>query len=98
MPRGPAPLADVAGPVEETDRIYDALTIAIRDGEVGPGQRLASERKLSTDLRAPRAAVRRALQRLAAEGKIERGIGRAGSRMRSKPQPQPAPANPQASP
>jgi DNA-binding FadR family transcriptional regulator len=98
MPRGPAPLADVAGPVEETDRIYDALTIAIRDGEVGPGQRLASERKLSNDLRAPRAAVRRALQRLAAEGKIERGIGRAGSRVRSKPQPQPVPANPQASP
>jgi DNA-binding FadR family transcriptional regulator len=93
-----APLADVAGPVEETDRIYDALLIAIRDGEVGPGQRLASERKLSTDLGAPRAAVRRALQRLAAEGRIERGIGRAGSRVRAKAPPLVTAASPQASP
>jgi GntR family transcriptional repressor for pyruvate dehydrogenase complex len=77
-----APLADVAVPVAETDRVYQALRIAIRDGEVVPGQRLASERKLSSDLGAPRAAVRRALQRLTAEGLVERGLGRAGSRVR----------------
>jgi DNA-binding FadR family transcriptional regulator len=91
-------LVDVAGPVEETDRIYEALSVAIREGEIGPGRRLASERKLAIDLGAPRAAVRRALQRLAAEGRIERGIGRAGSRVRAvEPVAADAPA-PRASP
>jgi DNA-binding FadR family transcriptional regulator len=73
-------LADLSAPVDEADRVYDALRIAIRSGEVGHGQRLASERKLSSDLNAPRAAVRRALQRLTAEGMVERRLGRAGSR------------------
>ena len=76
-------LADLSEPVDEADRVYATLSIAIRDHEVGPGQRLASERKLSTDLGAPRAAVRRALQRLQAEGAVERGLGRAGSRVRN---------------
>ncbi len=76
-------LADLSAPVDEADRVYAVLRIAIRDREVGPGQRLASERKLSTDLGAPRAAVRRALQRLQAEGAVERGLGRAGSRVRN---------------
>ena len=93
-----APLADVAGPVEETDRIYDALLIAIRDGEVGPGQRLASERKLSTDLSAPRAAGRRAVQTLAGPGGIESGVGRAGSRVRAKAPAHVTAPSPQASP
>ena len=79
--------ADVSAPVDEADRVYEALRIAIRGGEIAAGQRLASERKLSADLEAPRAAVRRALQRLTAEGMVERGLGRAGSRVRD-----PAPA------
>lgn len=72
----------VSGPIDAADRVYDALQGAIRAGKVGPGRRLASERALATDLDAPRAAVRRALQRLAAEGVVERGVGRAGSRVR----------------
>ena len=80
-------LADVSAPVDEADRVYDALRIAIRSGEILAGQRLASERKLSTDLEAPRAAVRRALQRLTAEGMVERGLGRAGSRVRDPSPP-----------
>jgi DNA-binding FadR family transcriptional regulator len=45
-------LADVSAPVDEADRVYDALRIAIRGGEIVAGQRLASERKLSADLEA----------------------------------------------
>ncbi|MCM0018656.1 MAG: FCD domain-containing protein [Tagaea sp.] len=93
-----AKLPDVAGPVEEADRIYDALRIAIRDGEVAPGRRLASERKLAEDLAAPRTAVRRALQRLSAEGLVERGIGRAGSRVRQTEEVQAATTARAASP
>lgn len=78
---------DVAAPVDEADRVYEALRVAIRGGEILAGQRLASERKLSADLEASRAAVRRALQRLTAEGMVERGLGRAGSRVRSPSAP-----------
>ena len=77
------PLVNVSAPVDEADRVYEALRTAIHGGEVGPGQRLASERKLANDLDAPRASVRRALLRLTTEGMIERGIGRAGSRVRN---------------
>lgn len=77
----------ISGPIDAADRVYEALQGAIRDGSVGPGRRLASERTLATDLDAPRAAVRRALQRLTAEGVVVRGVGRAGSRVR---QPTPA--------
>lgn len=83
----PTDMADLSAPADIADRVYAAVIAAISDGDVGPGRRLASERKLSTDLNAPRAAVRRALQRLTAEGMIERGVGRAGSRV-SKPSPE----------
>ena len=79
--------ADVSATVDEADRVYNALRIAIQGGEILAGQRVASERKLSADLEAPRAAVRRALQRLMAEGMVERGRGRAGSRLRDPSPP-----------
>lgn len=81
-------LPDVSKPVDESDRVYNALRAAIARGDVQPGQRLASERTLAIDLGMPRTAVRRALQRLASEGAIERGIGRAGSRVRTAELPQ----------
>lgn len=77
-------LPDISKRVDESDRVYNALRAAISRGDVQPGQRLASERTLALDLGTPRTAVRRALQRLAHEGAIERGIGRAGSRVRAE--------------
>jgi GntR family transcriptional repressor for pyruvate dehydrogenase complex len=78
---GRAHAIDLAAPADDAARVYAALRSAIDMGTVAPGQRLASERALAIDLDAPRAAVRRAMQRLADEGVVERGIGRAGSRV-----------------
>lgn len=79
--------AAVSGPADPADGVYETLLTAIQEGTLGPGRRLASERALASDLDVPRTAVRRALQRLSAEGVVERGVGRAGSRVCS-PEPQ----------
>ena len=71
----------VALPADE--QVYAALRAGLSSGEVVPGGRLASERTLAEHFGAPRGAVRRALTRLAAEGLIERRLGRAGSRARA---------------
>jgi DNA-binding FadR family transcriptional regulator len=67
-----------APPLDEG--IYAALRAGMTSGEVAPGGRLASERALAERFGVPRGAVRRAMTRLAAEGLIERRLGRAGSR------------------
>jgi DNA-binding FadR family transcriptional regulator len=71
----------IAAPPDAADAVYALLRKAIEEGRIVGGQRLASERALAADLAAPRTAVRRALQRLTAEGLVARGLGRAGSRV-----------------
>lgn len=65
------------------EQVYAALRAALDAGEVAPGGRLLAERALAVRFGASRAQVRRALARLAAEGLIERRLGRAGSRARA---------------
>lgn len=73
----------LVGALPSDEQVYCALRAGLQAGEVAPGGRIASERALAVHFGAPRSAVRRALSRLAAEGLIERRLGRAGSRART---------------
>jgi DNA-binding FadR family transcriptional regulator len=92
----------IAGDGLTHDQVYAAMRAGLDAGEVAPGGRLASERMLVQRFGVSRGAVRRALARLAAEGLIERRLGRAGSRATAPdmrlPQRPDGPATPVASP
>lgn len=60
------------------EHIADRLVTAIALGEFVPGQRLPSERDLSSTLGVSRTTVREAVQRLAALGYVEVRRGRSG--------------------
>jgi GntR family transcriptional regulator, transcriptional repressor for pyruvate dehydrogenase complex len=60
------------------ERLADRLVTAIALGEFVPGQKLPSERELSTMLNVGRGVVREALQRLAASGYVSVKRGRNG--------------------
>lgn len=96
----PASLPEGRAPSDE--QVYSAIREGLQAGSLVPGGRLASERVLAQHFAVPRGAVRRALTRLAAEGLIERRIGRAGSRVRTLDMAPPhgvvGPAVPVASP
>jgi len=53
------------------DEVYDQLLAELLDGEIGPGESLPSERRLSEVLGVSRPAIREALQRLAHAGLVE---------------------------
>ncbi|MDQ0382668.1 FadR/GntR family transcriptional regulator [Amycolatopsis thermophila] len=52
------------------------VTEGTRDGSLGPGAKLPTERALVERLSAPRSAVRRALEALERDGLVERHVGR----------------------
>ncbi len=60
------------------ERIAERLVTAIALGEFEPGQRLPTERDLSTTLEVSRTTVREALQRLQAAGYVTTRRGRGG--------------------
>lgn len=60
------------------EHVADRLVTAIALGEFVPGQRLPSERELSSTLGVGRTTVREAMQRLAALGYVEVRRGRSG--------------------
>jgi GntR family transcriptional regulator len=62
---------------EVTQRVETAIRDMIARGELGPGGRLPSERRLAADLNAGRTTVRLVLARLAAEGLVRAEHGRA---------------------
>ena len=55
--------------------IHDAIAQAIAAGDYAPGQQLPTEKELVRSFRASRPTVARAMQRLVAEGVIERRAG-----------------------
>ena len=55
--------------------IHDEIAAAIASGEYAPGQQLPTEKELVTAFNASRPTVARAIQRLAAEGLIDRRAG-----------------------
>lgn len=55
---------------------YDHLDRHIAEGQWRPGERLPTERSLAEALGLARNTVRRALDRMEAEGRIARGVGR----------------------
>ncbi|WP_028932383.1 FadR/GntR family transcriptional regulator [Pseudonocardia spinosispora] len=61
-------------PVERSLRAL--LDDGARDGTLGPGSKLPTERDLVERLSAPRSAIRRALDALEAEGLVVREVGR----------------------
>lgn len=69
--RGIAPAPD---PLYQ--QVYEAITSAIRSGQLQPGDRLPPERKFCQQFGVSRATVRRALQDLADEGVVEATVGR----------------------
>lgn len=62
---------------EVTGRVEGAIRGMIASGELGPGDRLPSERRLVADLSASRSTVRLVLVRLVAEGLVRAEHGRA---------------------
>lgn len=56
-------------------RLYRVLSQALAEGKFGPSQPLPSEPRLMRDYGISRSTVRRALERLEAEGRIERKRG-----------------------
>jgi GntR family transcriptional repressor for pyruvate dehydrogenase complex len=60
-----------------SDVIAERLARAIRDGELGPGDRLPTEQELADDFQVGRTSVREGLQKLRAFGLIEtrKGLG-----------------------
>jgi GntR family transcriptional repressor for pyruvate dehydrogenase complex len=78
------PFGDIAGVLEPLqlrnagEQIADRLVTAIALGEFVPGQRLPTERELSTMLGVSRTSVREALHRLVGAGYLEIQRGRNG--------------------
>jgi GntR family transcriptional repressor for pyruvate dehydrogenase complex len=60
-----------------SDQVYEQLRDMIYQGELGPGDRLESERDLAALFRVGRPTVRNAIQRLTDQGLVEsrRGVG-----------------------
>ncbi len=57
-------------------QVYEAITSAIRSGQLRPGDRLPPERSFCEQFGVSRATVRRALRGLAEEGLVEATVGR----------------------
>lgn len=57
-------------------QVYDAITEAIGNGRLKPGDRLPTERSFCKQFGVSRATVRRALGRLADDGLVEAAVGR----------------------
>lgn len=55
--------------------IHDAIAQAIAAGDYAPGQQLPTEKELVRTFKASRPTVARAMQRLMADGVIERRAG-----------------------
>lgn len=70
-------------------QVYGAISDAIRDGRLRPGDRLPTERAFSQQLGVSRATVRRALRQLVGEGVVEATVGR-GSFVTAEPIAEPA--------
>jgi len=66
-------------------RIVAQIEHAIADGELEPGDRLASERELAVQHAVSRMTVRRALQTLEERGLLRRAIGRNGGSFVAQP-------------
>jgi len=60
-----------------TDQVYEQLRDMVYRGELGPGQRLMSERDMALRFKVGRPTVRGAIQRLITQGLVEsrRGVG-----------------------
>jgi GntR family transcriptional regulator len=63
-------------------QVHSAISRAIREGRLAPGDRLPTEREFCEQLSVSRATVRRALRQLVEEGLVEATVGR-GSFVRS---------------
>lgn len=59
-------------------RVRDLLTVQIQQGALRPGERLATERDLASQLGVSRSTVRQALAALEAAGEVRRVPGRGG--------------------
>jgi len=98
----PDPASLPGGLRPSDEHLYATIRAGLQAGTLAPRGQLASERTLAQHFGAPRGTVRRALARLAAEGLIERRVGRAGSRVRAPDMARPhgaaGPAVPVASP
>lgn len=70
-------------------QVYEAITGAIRSGQLRPGDRLPPERSFCEQFGVSRATVRRALRGLADEGLVEATVGR-GSFIRATGLAEPA--------
>jgi len=75
---------NILSTLDAEEQVYKLIKDGINNGHFQQGQKLLSERALSKELSLPRVAIRRAFARLHTEHLIERGIGRAGSRVSIK--------------
>ena len=66
-------------------QIEDRVAEAVRAGELKPGDRLPSERKLAEQLRVSRMTLRQALDSLARRGLVVRAVGRRGGTFVAEP-------------
>jgi DNA-binding FadR family transcriptional regulator len=69
---------------EVTSRVENSIRSLIASGDLGPGGRLPSERKLAADLGAGRTTVRLVLTRLESEGLVRSEHGRGYFRANAK--------------
>ena len=66
-------------------QIEDRVAEAVRSGELKPGDRLPSERKLAEQLQVSRMTLRQALDSLARRGLVVRSVGRRGGTFVAEP-------------